>query len=120
MENLRVDQVWKALVGRGDRTGVLFAVLPGSASLDLKALARLTGDRRVETVALKEVQPLTGYLRGGVTVLGARKPYPAFADETIHLFDTIAVSAGIRGTPILLSPSDYVPATNATLGPIPT
>src|ERR1700747_1749092 len=79
-----LDQVWKTLVARGDRTGVLFAVLPGSASLDLKALARLTGDRRVETVALKEVQPLTGYIRGGVTVLGAKKSYPAFADETIQ------------------------------------
>ena len=116
--NLPLDQVWKTLVARGDRTGVLFAVLPGSASLDLKALARLTGDRRVETVALKEVQPLTGYIRGGVTVLGARKPYPAFADETIQLFDQIAVSAGIRGTQILLAPGDYLRATGATLGPI--
>src|ERR1700754_2679296 len=73
---LPLDQVWKTLVARGDRTGVLFAVLPGSGSLDLKALARLSGDRRVETVPLKEVQPLTGYIRGGVTVLGAKKPYP--------------------------------------------
>ena len=116
--NLPLDQVWKTLVARGDRTGVLFAVLPGSGSLDLKALARLTGDRRVETVALKEVQPLTGYIRGGVTVLGARKPYPAFADESIQLFDQIAVSAGIRGTQILLAPGDYLRATSATLGPI--
>jgi Cys-tRNA(Pro)/Cys-tRNA(Cys) deacylase len=113
-----LDQVWKTLVARGDRTGVLFAVLPGSASLDLKALARLTGDRRVETVALKEVQPLTGYIRGGVTVLGAKKVYPAFADETIQLFDRIAVSAGIRGTQIIIAPADYVRATEATLGPI--
>ena len=113
-----LDQVWKTLVARGDRTGVLFAVLPGSASLDLKALARLTGDRSVETVSLKEVQPLTGYIRGGVTVLGAKKNYPAFADETIQLFDRIAVSAGIRGTQIIITPDDYVRATNATLGPI--
>ena len=117
---LPLDQVWKTLVARGDRTGVLFAVLPGSASLDLKALARLTGDRRVETVALKEVQPLTGYIRGGVTVLGARKVYPAFVDETIQLFERVAVSAGIRGTQILLAPADYLRATGATLGPILT
>ncbi|HXI60733.1 MAG TPA: Cys-tRNA(Pro) deacylase [Polyangia bacterium] len=115
---LPLDQVWKTLVARGDRTGVLFAVLPGSGSLDLKALARATGDRRVETVPLKEVQPLTGYIRGGVTVLGARKPYPVFVDETIQLFDRVAVSAGVRGTQIILAPADYLRATNATLGAI--
>jgi Cys-tRNA(Pro)/Cys-tRNA(Cys) deacylase len=115
---LPLDQVWKTLVARGDRTGVLFAVLPGSGSLDLKALARLTGDRSVDTVALKEVQPLTGYIRGGVTVLGAKKPYPVFVDETIELFDQVAVSAGIRGTQIVLTPRDYLRAVEATLGPI--
>jgi Cys-tRNA(Pro)/Cys-tRNA(Cys) deacylase len=115
---LPLDQVWKTLVARGDRTGVLFAVLPGSGSLDLKALARLTGDRSVDTVALKEVQPLTGYIRGGVTVLGAKKPYPVFVDETIELFDQVAVSAGIRGTQIVLAPRDYLRAVEATLGPI--
>ena len=69
-------------------------------------------------VPLREVQPLTGYVRGGVTVLGARKPFPAFADETIELFDVISVSAGIRGTQILLAPADYLRATNATVGPL--
>jgi Cys-tRNA(Pro)/Cys-tRNA(Cys) deacylase len=115
---LPLDQVWKTLVARGDRTGVLFAVLPGSGSLDAKALARLSGDRRVETVALKEVQPLTGYVRGGVTVLGAKKAYPVFVDETMELFDVVAVSAGVRGTQILLDPKDYVRAVAATVGPI--
>jgi Cys-tRNA(Pro)/Cys-tRNA(Cys) deacylase len=115
---LPLDQVWKTLVARGDRTGALFAVLPGSGSLDLKALARTSGDRRVETVSLKEVQPLTGYIRGGVTVLGAKKPYPVFVDETIQLFDRIAVSAGVRGTQIILAPADYLRATDATLGTI--
>jgi Cys-tRNA(Pro)/Cys-tRNA(Cys) deacylase len=115
---LPLDQVWKTLVARGDRTGVMFAVLPGSGSLDLKALARTSGDRRVETVALKEVQPLTGYIRGGVTVLGAKKPYPVFVDETIQLFDRVAVSAGVRGTQIILAPADYLRATDATLGTI--
>ena len=69
-------------------------------------------------VSLKEVQPLTGYVRGGVTVLGARKEYPAFADETIELFEVISISAGARGTQILLSPADYLRATKAKVGPI--
>src|SRR5262249_16714785 len=73
---LSAAQVFKRLGASGDRHGVCFAVVPGDCRLDLKALARLTGDRKAETVSLKEVQPLTGYVRGGVTVLGARKAYP--------------------------------------------
>jgi Cys-tRNA(Pro)/Cys-tRNA(Cys) deacylase len=117
---LPLDQVWKTLVARGDRTGVLFAVLPGSASLDLKALAKLSDNRSVETVALKEVQPLTGYLRGGVTALGAKKSYPVFVDETMEIFPLVAVSAGVRGTQILLAPADYLRATSASVGAIAT
>ena len=112
------EQVFKTLVARGDRTGVLFAVVPGDSELDLKALARLSGDRKVDTVPLKEVQPLTGYVRGGVTVLGAKKEHPVFVDETIELFDVISVSAGARGTQILLSPADYLRAVRGTLGEI--
>ncbi len=115
---LPAEQVFKTLVCRGDRHGVCFAVVPGDAQLDFKALARLSGDRSVDIVSLKEVQPLTGYIRGGVTVLGAKKEYPAFADETIELFDVISVSAGIRGTQILLAPADYLRATRAKVGPI--
>jgi Cys-tRNA(Pro)/Cys-tRNA(Cys) deacylase len=111
-------QVWKTLVARGDRSGVNFAVLAGDSELDLKALARATGDRKIDTVPLKEVQPLTGYIRGGVTVLGARKAYPVFVDETVELHDRISISAGVRGTQVLLSPADYLRATNATLAPI--
>jgi len=110
------EQVFKTLVCRGDRTGVLFAVVPANAELDFKAAARLSGDRSVEMVPLREVQPLTGYVRGGVTVLGARKEYPVCADETIELFDVISVSAGIRGTQILLAPADYLRATGAKTG----
>lgn len=113
-----LDQVWKTLVVRGDRNGVCFAVLPGSAELDLKALARATGDRKVETVALKEVQPLTGYIRGGVTALGAKKAYPVFVDETVELFDRISISAGVRGTQVLLAPADYLRAVNAQIAAI--
>src|SRR5882672_10402078 len=102
------EQVFKTLVCRGDRTGPLFVAVPAAAELDFKAAARLSGDRSVEMVPLREVQPLTGYVRGGVTVLGARKDYPAYADETIEIFDLISVSAGIRGTQILLAPVDYL------------
>jgi Cys-tRNA(Pro)/Cys-tRNA(Cys) deacylase len=112
------EQVFKTLVARGDKHGVCFAVVPGDQQLDLKGLAQLTGDKKIDTVALKEVQPLTGYIRGGVTALAAKKSYPVFADETLELFDVISISAGIRGAQLLLSPSDYIRVTNAKLGPI--
>jgi len=112
------EQVFKTLVARGDRNGVCFAVVPGDAQLDLKALARLSGDRKVDTVPLKEVQPLTGYVRGGVTVFGAKKAYPVYVDETMELFDVVAVSAGVRGTQILIRPEDYLRAAEAKVGPI--
>jgi len=112
------EQVFKTLVARGDRTGVLLAVVPGNAQLDLKALARLAGDRKTDTVPLKEVQPLTGYVRGGVTALACKKDYPVFADETIELFEVVSVSAGVRGTQILLAPADYLRATRARTGAI--
>ena len=112
------EQVFKTLVARGDRHGVCLAVIPGDQQLDLKALAKLTGDRKIDTVPLKDVQPLTGYIRGGVTALGAKKPFPVFADETVELFDTISISAGLRGTQLLLHPADYIRATNARTGAI--
>lgn len=108
------EQVFKTLVARGDRNGICFAVIPGNGELDLKALARVTGDRKIELVPLKELQPLTGYIRGGVTVLGARKAYPVYIDETAILFDRISVSAGQRGLQMLLAPEDFIRATNAT------
>ncbi len=112
------EQVFKTLLARGDRNGPCFAIIPGNAELDYKALARLTGDRKVELVHLKEVQPLTGYTRGGVTVLGAKKDYPVYADETIELWDVISISAGVRGTQILISPADYLRVAHAKVGGI--
>jgi len=112
------EQVFKTLVARGDRNGVCLAVIPGNSELDPKALAHLTGDRRIEMVPLKEVQPLTGYIRGGVTALACKKDYPVFTDETIELFDRISISAGARGTQILIAPADYVRITGARLGRI--
>jgi Cys-tRNA(Pro)/Cys-tRNA(Cys) deacylase len=117
---LPAEQVFKTLVARGDRSGVCFAVVPGNCRLDLKALAKLTGNRKIETVPLKDVQPLTGYVRGGVTVLGAKKAYPVYVDETIELFDVVSISAGMRGLQILLAPADYLSVSRARLGPIAT
>jgi Cys-tRNA(Pro)/Cys-tRNA(Cys) deacylase len=117
---LPAEQVYKTLVARGDRHGVCFAVVPANASLDLKALAKLSGDRKVDTVPLKEVEPLTSYVRGGVTAVGAKKSYPVYVDETMELFDVVSVSAGQRGTQILLAPADYLRATKAKVGPIAT
>ncbi len=115
---LPAQQVFKTLCARGDRHGVCFAVVPGDAELDLKALAALSGDRKIELVALKEVQPLTGYIRGGVTALAAKKEYPVYADASISAFDVISVSAGVRGTQIFLAPADYLRATKAKTGPL--
>ena len=109
------EQVFKTLVTRTHDGDHLFAVVPGDAELDLKKLAAVAGTRKVELAALKDVEPLTGYIRGGVTVLAAKKPFPAFADETIELFDVISISAGQRGLQIILAPADYLRATNATL-----
>ena len=109
------EQVFKTLVVRGDRTGILLAVIPGNTQLDLKALAQVSGDRKVETVPLKEVQPLTGYIRGGVTALACKKDYPVFVDELIEIFDLISISAGVRGTQILLTPADYLRVVKGTI-----
>ena len=112
------EQVFKTLVARGDRNGVCLAVVPANTELDEKALARLTGDRKIDVVPLKEVQPLTGYIRGAVTALAGKREYPVYVDETADLFDSISVSAGVRGTQILLAPADYLTAAHATTGPI--
>jgi Cys-tRNA(Pro)/Cys-tRNA(Cys) deacylase len=111
-------QVFKTLVMRGDRGGVCLAVVPANTQVDEKALARLTGDRRVEMVALNEVQPLTGYIRGGVTALACKRDYPVYVDETAGRFETISVSAGARGLQMLLSPTDYLKVVNGGIGAI--
>ncbi len=113
--DLPIEQVFKTLLTRTSDHTHLFAVVPGDAELDLKKLAAAAGVRKAELAALKDVEPLTGYIRGGVTVLAAKKPFPAFADELMELFDVISVSAGQRGLQILLSPADYLRATGATV-----
>jgi Cys-tRNA(Pro)/Cys-tRNA(Cys) deacylase len=112
------EQVFKTLVARGDKHGVCLVVVPGNCELDLKALAKTTRDKKIETVPLKEVEPLTGYIRGGVTVLACKKPYPVYVDETAELFDVISISAGMRGLQVLLAPDDYIRAVGAKVGSI--
>jgi Cys-tRNA(Pro)/Cys-tRNA(Cys) deacylase len=107
------EQVFKTLLTTGGPGTYVFAVIPGDAELDFKKLARAAGLRKVEMVPLKEVQPLTGYIRGGVTVFGAKKSYPVFVDETAILFDKISVSAGTRGTQLILRPEDYIRSAEA-------
>ena len=93
-------------------------MLAANAQLNLKALAKLTKDRKVLPVPLKEVQPLTGYIRGGVTALACKRHYPTYVDEWIEAHDHIAVSAGMRGAMLWLTPQDYIKATQATVGAI--
>lgn len=112
------EQVFKTLVARGDKHGVCLAVVPGDSQLDLKALASQSGDKKCDVVQLKEVQPLTGYIRGGVTALACKKDYPVYVDETIYLFDKISISAGVRGTQIIIAPDDYVTAVKAKVAAI--
>jgi Cys-tRNA(Pro)/Cys-tRNA(Cys) deacylase len=112
---LPLEQVFKTLVARGNRNGVCMAVIPGDTELDLKALAAASGDRKIQLIPMKDLQALTGYIRGGVTALAAKKDYPVYVDETMQLFDTVSISAGIRGMQILIAPADYLKITKATV-----
>jgi len=116
--NMPIEMVFKTLVARGDKTGVIMAVIPGAMEVDLKALAAASGNKRVEMVHLKEVQTLTGYVRGGCSPLGAKKEYPVYIDSHAEEQDIIAVSAGIRGEQLLLAPSDLSKATRAVVASI--
>jgi Cys-tRNA(Pro)/Cys-tRNA(Cys) deacylase len=117
------EQVFKTLVARGDRSrdrsqdrnGMCMAVIPGDQELNLKALATAAGERKMQLVPVKELQALTGYIRGGVTALAAQRDFPVFVDETSELFDVVSISAGVRGLQILISPADYLRATRGTI-----
>ncbi len=112
------DQVYKTLVAVGERNGPCFAVIPANTELDLKALAAAHGERKIRLASLKEVLPLTGYERGAVTAIGARKPFPVYLDEVAELFDEIAVSAGTKGTQVVLAATDYIGLTGANVAAI--
>ena len=109
------EQVFKTLLTRASSGEYFFAVVPGDCELDLKKLAAAAEVKRVELASLKEVEPLTGYVRGGVTVMAAKTQFPAYVDETIELFDVISISAGVRGVQLLMAPADYLRAAGATL-----
>lgn len=115
---LPIEQVYKTLVARGDKTGVLVACIQGDHELHLKNLASLSGNKKVEVVSLKEVQPLTGYLRGGVSPIGMKKNYPIFIDSDINKQARIAISAGLRGLQLYLNPLDLISVTKAQVGTI--
>jgi len=112
---LPLEQVFKTLVARGDRNGIVMAVIPGNQELNLKALAAAAGERKIQLVPVKELQSLTGYIRGGVTALAAKRDFPVYVDETIELFEVVSISAGVRGLQILIAPADYLRATNGTI-----
>ena len=113
-----IEMVYKTLVCRGDKNGVLMAVIPGGGELDLKALAAASGNKRVEMVHLKEVFGLTGYIRGGCSPLGAKKDYPVYLDASAEQQEVIAISAGKRGEQIILKPADLITAAKATVAAV--
>ncbi|MGI6227162.1 MAG: Cys-tRNA(Pro) deacylase [Peptococcales bacterium] len=111
-----LEKVFKTLVAKGDKTGVIVACLPGGGELNLKSLASLSGNKKVELVPLKEVLPLTGYIRGGVSPIGLKKNYPVYIHGSAFNFETILISAGARGYQIEINPRDLQKVTGATIG----
>lgn len=109
------EQVFKTLVARGTRAGILVFCIPVCSSLDLKKAAKAACDKKVEMIAMKELLPLTGYIRGGCSPIGMKKTYPTFIDKTAIAFDEIAVSAGVRGQQIILAPHDLIQYTKMTV-----
>jgi Cys-tRNA(Pro)/Cys-tRNA(Cys) deacylase len=107
------ETVFKTLLLRGDRSGYLFALIPAGAEVDLRGLALASSDKRVELVPQREVQGLTGYLRGAVTVLAARHAYPVFVDETVELWPQVGISGGAHGLELVLAPADLLRITAA-------
>lgn len=107
------ERIFKTLVARGDQSGPMLVMAPAGTEVDLRALARHSGDKRVEMVPQREVLDLTGYLRGAVTPLGIPRNYPVFIEETAMLWETIGISAGARGMELTLAPDDLIRITAA-------
>ena len=112
---LDITSIFKTLVARGDKSGIIMAVINGADELDFKALAKASGNKSVEMIHLKELQPLTGYIRGGCSPLGAKKAYPVYIDSKAMEQEKISISAGVRGEQLILAPTDLVKAANATV-----
>ncbi|MVP01078.1 Cys-tRNA(Pro) deacylase [Paenibacillus lutrae] len=115
---LDVQHLYKTLVLRGDKTGIVMACIPGDRELDLKALAAGSGNKKVEMVPVKEIQALTGYIRGGVSPLGAKKKYPLYLDKQVLQVDPVSISAGRRGLQIFVKGTDLAAASEAILSDI--
>lgn len=113
-----VEQIFKTLVLRGDKTGVFIVVVPGNAEVDLKKAAKLSGNKNAAMVHQKELLPLTGYIRGGCSPLGMKKPYPVYIHESCNLFSFIYISAGQRGLQLNLDPRDLITVTGALVGDV--
>jgi Cys-tRNA(Pro)/Cys-tRNA(Cys) deacylase len=116
--HLPLPQVFKTLVVRGEKTGVILACLPGTMTVSLKALAKVSGNKKVEMVEKDEIHRLTGYLRGGVSPLGAKKAYPVYLDASALDQPFLSVSAGMRGLQLLVTPRDLARAAGASIASI--
>ena len=112
-----IDRVFKTLVLRGDRNGFFVCVIPGSLEVDLKVAARISGNKSCAMIHVKELLPNTGYIRGGCSPIGMKKPFPTFLHESAFLYDTIFISAGVRGLQLCLSPQDLLHFVGAELYP---
>ena len=110
-----IERVFKTLVLRGDWTGVLICVVPGDAEVDLKAAARASGNKSVEMLHMKDLLPTTGYIRGGCSPIGMKKSFPTYIHSTCRLYDSIYVSAGVRGLQIRIAPDDLIRTTDASV-----
>lgn len=115
-----VEQVFKTLVLEGDRTGHFVCVLPGNREVDLKSAAKVSGNKKCDLIPMKELLPLTGYIRGGCSPVGMKKPFPTYFDSSAVLYPFIYVSAGVRGLQLKISPSDIVEYVGASLAAIST
>jgi Cys-tRNA(Pro)/Cys-tRNA(Cys) deacylase len=114
--NEDIAQVFKTLVLRGDKTGLIVCVIPGDKEVDLKKAAKLSGNKKVEMILMKELLPLTGYIRGGCCPIGMKKPFPTWIHSTCTDFDYIYISAGVRGLQLKINPKDLVAVVGATIG----
>ncbi len=110
-----IDCVFKTLVLCGDKTGHFVCVIPGEHEVDLKLAAKVSGNKKCDLIPMKELLPLTGYIRGGCTPIGMKKPFPTYIHETCQEFDTIYISAGQRGLQLKLSPKDLIRVVSATV-----
>lgn len=113
-----IEQVFKTLVLRGDKNGLFVCVIPGNFEVDLKVAAKISGNKNCDLIPMKELLPLTGYIRGGCSPIGMKKPFPTFIHESAMLHDHIYISAGVRGLQFKISPQDLIEFVGAEIYPI--